>query len=86
MTDDLGNHPLHLAARTNNVSMCDHLLEEADISFLSSKNKHGKTPCHEASDEGHDEIIQRIGAKKPSALLERDDGGYTCLHMAAAKG
>ncbi len=86
MIDDLGNHPLHLAARTNNVSMFDNLLKEADIELLRSKNKHGKTPCHEASDEGHDGIIRSIWNKEPSALLERDDGGYTCLHMAAAKG
>jgi ankyrin repeat protein len=86
MTDDWGNLPIHLAARNNNVLMCDHLLKEPDISFLLYRNKPGKNACHEASGKGHCEIIQHIYMKEPTVLFERDEDGLTCLHMAAAKG
>jgi ankyrin repeat protein len=64
--------------------MCDHLVQEPDN--ISYRNKLGKTACHEASGKGHEEIIKHIWIKARGALFERDDSGFTCLHIAAEKG
>ncbi len=93
-----GNVPLELAARFNNEYMCKNLLNYVK-QIPSNVNLHSliKRTAHEACEAGHLNILkliilpnsdkqQQMAPDIIERILQmRDEDGYTCLHLAAAR-
>ena len=99
--DNLGNTPLHCAARSNQLEFCQRLLNvpenktelsssSAMLRIINDKNALGQTAILVAADTGHVKIVEYFwnvtGKDGKNGLFKRDDDGRTCLHLAAAKG
>jgi ankyrin repeat protein len=105
--DSDGNCPLHLAVRTNQKEdshICSGLIDmvmpitswdnSPILKVLSITNRQGMTAVHEASQEGHMDILQRMwealssdDQKTPAkGFLMTDRNRFTCLHLAAKNG
>nr|XP_046909522.1 uncharacterized protein LOC124490979 [Dermatophagoides farinae] len=76
--------PLHLAAEAGQLAVCETLLGlKADALAIDN---HSQTPLHLAAEHDHSEVVQLFLKHKPDLLSVPNKNGYTCAHIAAAKG
>ncbi len=100
MEDAEENLPLEVAARVGNQYMCKILLDYVkNKSPKSEIHRLLGRAAHEASEAGHLDILKLIishdfNTKQQQLLSDEtekilqltDEYGYTCLHLAAARG
>lgn len=79
-----GRSPLHLAAETGSVEVCQSLLEAK--AFVNSKTKSGWSALHFASQKGHHELMDILVRKHGATLDSLTMKKQSALHIAAAAG
>ncbi|XP_046572150.1 transient receptor potential cation channel subfamily A member 1 homolog [Haliotis rubra] len=81
--------PLHYACSTGTgagVEMVDLLLQrENSKKMMETKDAGGNTCLHIATENGHEEIIQKLLANGADVSVDRNDGMYP-LHLAVISG
>ncbi|CAG2110484.1 unnamed protein product, partial [Medioppia subpectinata] len=76
--------PLHLAAENGQLEVCNTLLTmKADV---NATDNHSQTPLHLAAEHDHSEVLKLFLKHNPERLSVPNKNGYTCAHIAAAKG
>ncbi len=48
--------------------------------------QHSQTPLHLAAEHDHSEVLMLFLKQKPELLSVPNKNGFTCAHIAAAKG
>jgi cytohesin len=81
--DDIGDTPLHLAARMGHMNMVELLL--AHGASVNVKDNAGITPLHLAALDGHADVVELLLAKK-AEIEAKDNDGNTPLDKATQKG
>jgi hypothetical protein len=56
------------------------------LSFVSVYEQHSQTPLHLAAEHDHSEVLKLFLKHNPERLSVPNKNGYTCAHIAAAKG
>jgi ankyrin repeat protein len=98
--DNVGNTPLHCAARSNQLQICKDLFgitnyttdlsSSSVINIVDEKNALGQTAVHVACEMGHKDIVEYFwkatNKNRKTGVFKRDDDRRSCLHVAAAKG
>ncbi|XP_033229682.1 ankyrin-1-like [Belonocnema kinseyi] len=84
--DEIGHTLLHLATKSNSLSIVKHLLNSGCIlkSMFSSADK-GYTPIHIAAENGQEDIVKLFLEKRLSADCQTKNG-VSPIHLAAQKG
>ncbi|XP_067662472.1 uncharacterized protein [Haliotis asinina] len=80
MTDDHGNTPFHIAAKTGSTRAIEYLLKHDKKDCVKLKNSDGDTPLHVASYHGHSAVVRLL-----SPNFEKDVAnnlGDTPLHLS----
>ncbi|CAF0747482.1 unnamed protein product [Rotaria sp. Silwood1] len=96
-THPLQATPLHDISKTNNVVLCDSMLNSYNgdkLSLFQHQNAYGRTIFHEACEYGRLEMVKYLTSDdlikdkeiKIKLLATGDDERRTCLHLAAAEG
>jgi ankyrin repeat protein len=78
--------PLHWAAESGSVELCQLMLEHTSIcGALSSTDASGGTPMHWAAGEGHVDVV-RLFEARGAPIDARDENGENVLHFACLSG
>ncbi|KAK7084117.1 hypothetical protein SK128_005221, partial [Halocaridina rubra] len=76
--------PLHLAAETGQLEVCEMLLQlGADT---SATNNGGQKPIHVAAMHNNSEVVKLFLKTSPELVTTADKDGNTCAHIAALQG
>lgn len=86
-----GDSPLHLAARTGNLSRVKEILHNCDgqeaKKLLSNQNQEGETPLYVAAENGYSmvvsELLKHMDLQTASVAARN---GYDPFHVAARQG
>ena len=88
-----GQTALHLAAKYNNIEVCEIIFDKGKLSNLHPKDNQGNTPLHIASEHGSVEIVNALISKCSSSGTEsmtesrkKNICSETPLHLASKNG
>ena len=75
---------LNLEAYNGNLELCMALVEHGIN--INNQNLAGWTPLHDASQNGHCEVIEYLLGLKKLDLTKKTSNGWSPLHLAASYG
>ena len=81
VTDRQGRTPIHLASRSNKVSMVAQLLENDRVN-VNARDNHGDTPLHLAVSRGCVEVVESLLKNKRTDVNAKNEYGETALDSA----
>ncbi|XP_046550946.1 serine/threonine-protein phosphatase 6 regulatory ankyrin repeat subunit B-like [Haliotis rubra] len=81
MTDDHGNTPFHIAAKTGSTHAIDFLLKHDRKDCVTLKNSDGDTPLHVASHRGHSATVRSL--LNQSHVNDQNNYNETALHLSS---
>lgn len=74
------------AIATDNVRRRKIVFSIFNLKKILLLHKHSQTPLHLAAEHDHSEVVKLFLKHKPDLLSVANKNGYTCAHIAAAKG
>ncbi|XP_067662471.1 uncharacterized protein [Haliotis asinina] len=81
MTDDHGNTPFHIAAKTGSTRAIDYLLKHDKKDCVKLKNSDGDTPLHVASYHGYSSAVRSLLCQ--SHVNDKNNYNETALHLSS---
>ncbi|CAG9467052.1 unnamed protein product [Pedinophyceae sp. YPF-701] len=89
VTDREGRGLAHEAARRGQAGVVRWLAVNAGTGHVLVTDAHGRTPLHDASYMGHEEVVEVLLGLQPTAAFVgqvEQQSNRTCLHIAARRG
>lgn len=76
---------IHLAVESEEIDICQFLIEQREDINAKDKENNGRTPLHLACDRGHFKIVSLL-IENNANIHATDNDGNTALMLASAKG